>query len=151
MVNAVNMILAMSALFLLLLALGAKVHTQLLALPLAVGILMLFTFGIGLIFMVVNTYFRDLQHVLDVMLRLLYFLSPIFWDPGEMRGKNAAFDWVIKLNPLTHLLGLFHKIFCFGMWPNVQDWSICLALGAGTFAVGYMIYKYYEDKLIFRI
>ena len=146
-----NFIFSICAMFLLLQFIGAGIHIQLVLLPLALFCLTLFTFGITLLLMVLTTFYRDVEHIIDVLLKLLYFLSPILWETERFIGKAWYFDVVIKFNPLTYILGPFHSIFRYGEWPSLHMWIVAISLALTSSICGYMVYKRYENKLIFRI
>jgi ABC-2 type transport system permease protein/lipopolysaccharide transport system permease protein len=156
-VSAINLGCAMAALFLLLQFIGASVHPQLVLLPVATLLLMMFTLGLGLMLMVLNTFYRDLEHVISVILRMWFYMSPVFWYVRDfegregMLGRNPYFDAVILLNPMTHFLEMFHCIFRFGRWPGIDLWAPVIVLAVAMLLAGYVVYKRYEDKLIFRL
>ncbi|MBS3821846.1 MAG: ABC transporter permease [Phycisphaerae bacterium] len=159
-VNAVNMVFAMAALFVLLQLVGAPVATQFVLLPIAIGLLLVFSLGLGLVLMVLTTFYRDMEHMISVVLRAGFFLSPILWEVGGrhgMRGRSEWFDWIIRLNPMTYMLELFHTIFYYHTtphypdWPSMEHWLILICLTVGAALLGYAVYKKYEPKLIFRL
>jgi ABC-type polysaccharide/polyol phosphate export permease len=146
-----NLLFSLCAMFLLLQLIGAGIHIQLVLLPLALFCLTLFSLGITLLLMVLTTFYRDVEHMIDVLLRLLYFLSPILWETERFAGRAWYFDAVIKLNPMTYMLGPFHSIFRYGQWPPLNTWIVAVSLALISSICGYVVYKRYENKLIFRI
>lgn len=149
--NAITMCFAMTALFLLLQGIRAPIYIQLVLLPPAIVLLMIFSFGLSLILMVLNTFYRDLEHIISVVLRAGFYLSPILWEPLEQLGKNKHFDLAARLNPMYHMLELFHCIFSYGSWPSMQLWLISYTLALVALLVGFLTYKKYEHKLIYRL
>ena len=150
-VCTVDMIGAMTALFLLLQAIRAPVYPQFVLLPLAFLLIVTFAFGVGLVLMVANTFYRDLEHMIDVMLRGGLYLSPIFWEAREVLARGTAFKYVVIYNPVAYMLELFHHILYYGEWPPLELWVATVSLAVGALLVGYLVYKRYEDKLIFEL
>jgi ABC-2 type transport system permease protein/lipopolysaccharide transport system permease protein len=157
---AINMLFAMAALFILLMFFGASVSSRLVILPAAVAILMVFSFGVTLLLMVLNTHFRDIGHMLSVMLRALYFGSPILYDWQEITGiegrKADVLTMVLMFNPLTHILELFHAAFCtrgegWPRWPNEMSWGLAIFSAVVSLYIGYGVYRKYEPGLIHRL
>lgn len=73
-------------------------------LPLAVFGLMLVVVNLSwfsLFCAVACARFRDFKQILASLTQLLFFLSPVLWIPGEMRGFGGK---LMTLNPVVHML-----------------------------------------------
>jgi lipopolysaccharide transport system permease protein len=104
---------------------------NILLLPVAVALIVLFGIGLSWILMIAGYFLRDLKDILGVTLGLAVFVSPVMLTP-EMIGPDRW--WLIGLNPLSHpvlcvrdaILGTFHP----------QSWAILAAMAAAMFVVG---------------
>lgn len=146
-VAVVNMLFAMTALFIVFQFIGAKLYVQLVLLPFGMIMLFLFAFGIVLVQMTLVTYFRDFEHITQVFLQAFFFACPIIY-PARMLGR---YSFVLQWNPMTHLLEFFRCAFYHGTWPSLNVW---LAASAGTLVsatVGYAVYKWREQDYVFRL
>ncbi len=76
----------------------------LLALPLAVIGVGIISLGMGLIFSVLTAKYRDIVNIVDVAIRLLFFVTPVVYPLALVREDLR---WIVKLNPLTPLFELF--------------------------------------------
>ncbi len=47
--------------------------------------------------------FRDFKQILASLTQLLFFLSPVLWIPGEMKGVGGK---LMALNPVVHMLNV---------------------------------------------
>jgi lipopolysaccharide transport system permease protein len=47
--------------------------------------------------------YRDLKQILASLTQLLFFLSPVMWIPGDMKGVSSK---LIILNPVAHMLNV---------------------------------------------
>jgi len=150
-VNVVNVVLAMAALFILLALAGAPVHPQLVLLPAAIALLATFSLGLALALAVLNTVYRDVGHVLDVALRLWFFLSPVLWEPAVLGRRGGWVAAAIAANPLTHFLALFRCALFEGAWPPAALWLTTCGLACGALALGYAVFKSAESRLIFHL
>jgi len=146
-VAAVNMSFAMGALFIVFCFVGARVHPQLILLPAGLVLLLLFTFGIVLLQMTLVTYFRDFEHITQVLLQVFYFACPIMYPP-EMIGRYAG---LLEWNPMTHLLRFFQCAFFYGTWPAPRVWLAAMISSLVSLALGYAVYKRYEHDYVFRL
>lgn len=99
--------------------------------PAAVGILiasqlqvMALSLGVGLILAAATGKYRDLQHILPVLVQLWFYATPVVY-PLSMISREANWRWVATLNPMTAPAEGF-KLALLGE----GSWSIPLALGA---------------------
>ena len=107
-----------------------KFHPQTPAL-IAVGLIimaqlqiMLLSLGVGSILAAATGKYRDLQHVLPVMLQLWFYGTPIVY-PLSMISTEASWRWVAVLNPMTAPAEAM-KLALLGY----SSWTPALAAGA---------------------
>jgi lipopolysaccharide transport system permease protein len=93
----------------------------LLALPLVVAPLLVMTAGLAWFVASLGVYFRDLPHVLAIVLQVLFFLTPIFYSV-EMLPENLRL--FVQLNPLAGVVENVRQVVLRGMWP---DWPLLAA------------------------
>jgi len=84
--------------------------------------------GVGTIFAVLNVFARDVKPLLQAVLMLLFFSSPVLIKPSAVPAESALaviFAW----HPLTPIVGLFQQSIYMHAWPSARDWLL-----VGTFA-----------------
>jgi ABC-type polysaccharide/polyol phosphate export permease len=107
-----------------------------LPLVLVVGVaLALLTAGLGLALSIMFIRFDDTRNVVNVMLMILMYLTPIFYPVSIM---NETMQRIIHWNPLTSYLEIFRWAFSNNATPTLFSWlymSFCsiFALLLGTF------------------
>lgn len=101
---------------------------SILAILAGIVIILVFSLGLGLFFGAVNVRFRDAENIVELLLLLATWASPVlyFWT----MVANVLPEWGLRLyllNPITQAVGLFH----FGFWyPIAQgDPSVILPPG----------------------
>jgi lipopolysaccharide transport system permease protein len=72
--------------------------------PVAILIVGMLSLGLGLIFSILTAKYRDIGNLVSVCIRLLMFISPVFYPLSSVKSD---FRWVVELNPLTPLFELF--------------------------------------------
>lgn len=84
----------------------------------AMTIAMVFSLGLGLFFGALNVRFRDAENIVELMLLLATWASPVLyaWTMVEdaVVGKLGWPHWIVELymlNPITHGVELFHYAF----------------------------------------
>ncbi|MGN2390431.1 ABC transporter permease [Pelomicrobium sp. G1] len=136
------------ALLIIIFVIGGTPTTALLFIPLAYLLLFFFTFGVAQIMTICTVYFRDLQHVVGVLMQALLFLTPVFYKPEALTGKVT---WIIALNPLTQFVELFRRPIYGGELPPVETISAAVILSAASVAIGLWFFHKHENTVIFRL
>ncbi len=139
--HLVNLLFAFVPLALVMLWQGAPFGIGLLALPLALAFLSLFTAGVVLAFSAWTVYFRDLSQIVEVGLQGLFYLVPIIYPLTLIPERFAPF---FQWNPLLHLVTPFRTIFYEGAFPNATSLAIGAALAVVTFVLGLSIFRRHE-------
>lgn len=147
-VNLTTVTLSLTAMFLMLVPLGARFSPAMLALPVVLVLFAAFTLGLGLIVATANTFYRDCSHLVGVFLQAWYFATPIMY-PLEQFGPEAR--WRFWLNPAYPLIRMFQVIVHDGRWPDLVTFGMSAAIASAALGVGYAAFKSNEDKLIFRL
>ncbi|TFG39762.1 MAG: ABC transporter permease [Candidatus Aminicenantes bacterium] len=99
----VNLLLAYIPLFLIMIATGAPICSTVLFLPISFLLIAMFTLGVSLVLSAMAVYFEDVQHMYQVVTIGLMYLTPIIYPIGIIPFRWL---WVIRANPLTHLVKL---------------------------------------------
>jgi len=98
-------------------------HSDLLYLPLCIVVVLLFSFSIGLLLSAVNVYLRDFQHLVEVLLMVLFWASPIVYSYSLVNKAIGGTFWeqLYLWNPATLVVMGFQKaIWIAGadeVWP----------------------------------
>ena len=143
--NLVNFTLSMVPLFLLMFFLGQPFSRALFFLPVGVLLLALFTSGVTLMLATFTVFFRDVKHLAEVVLQMLMYLSPIFYDLRAMGAhKNwwfSVFQTLLALNPLTYLLALIREPVYYARLPDSQTLGIAAGLSLFSLLAGFRIFQ----------
>ncbi len=86
-------------------------------LPLTLIPLGLVTLGIGWFVSSLGVYMRDIQHVVGIVIQVLFFMTPIFYP---ISAVPKDFQVLLRLNPLTMIIDETRNVFLFGKLP---DWT----------------------------
>ncbi len=113
--NLIHFLLALPVLFLFIFIGGSPLGLSLLVLPVILAIQFLLSAALGYLVSTAQVRFRDTQHSLGVILLLLFYLTPVFYDASVV---PARFQFVYQLNPLVHLIRAYRAILTRGEFPN---------------------------------
>jgi len=118
-------------------------------LPFVIFIQLLLIAGISLVLACFNVYFKDIEYVWDVMLKIGFFVTPIFYEPSMFVSRQKLSLYLI--NPLTRIIMFARDILLFRRSPDPIN-MLCLFLSALViFLVCYLVFKKLEGAIIERI
>ncbi len=117
----------------------------LMAIP-AMLIILINAVWVGLLLGTICARFRDLQHLIQTVMRIMFFLTPILWLPSSL-GKLGKYVW---WNPFTHYLEIFRAPLLTGD-VALFSWSIVLGVTAVGWGVTILVFGYYRKQIIFWI
>ena len=104
-----------------------------------------FVVSIGVSFIVssLTVYFRDLLHLLGIVIQLLFYATPIVY---AINSVPANLQWIVKINPMAYLIDSYRNIFYNKMPPDFQGLLIALGMGIVLCIAGYFIFKKLERR-----
>ena len=109
---------------------GAHLTWYVLLFPVAILVQGLLIFGLGLIVAPLVVLFRDLERVVRLVLRILFYASPIIYGTQDL--PQALQPWAV-LNPLSGLFDTYRAAF----FPDT--WHPWLALSSAVWAVIFLL------------
>lgn len=145
----INFMLTLIPLYIVLLITGTGLCWQHLLLPYAYICLFLFTFGAGLVLATVSVFLRDMFYIYTIVLQLLNYLTPIFWDTNII--GNPWILAVLKCNPLYQIITFVRTIMLHHQTPAPEQFLICGAMALVTALFGIVVFKKYQDDFIYYI
>jgi ABC-2 type transport system permease protein len=122
---------------------GVRLHTTLWQVPFALGLLVAFAFGIGLLAAALYTRYRDIQPISDVLLQMLFYGSPIFYTlelvPEEFREWIMLNPFAVVIQAMRHAAidPTIDGAFGVGGW---QPYA-AVAVAAGLLALGFLVFR----------
>jgi ABC-type polysaccharide/polyol phosphate export permease len=118
-----------------------------------VAIQTLFVLGVGLLLSVLNVYFRDVKHLMAIVLQALFYSAPIVYPMSLVPEKADLFGWVIplrtiyELNPLVTLVETYRDVLYDLRFPPLGDMAYLVAWSVGVFAVGLWVFNRLDGRL----
>ena len=116
--------------------------------PVFVALQALFTIGVALILATGTAFYRDVRHLVDVALMVLFWATPIVYTLQDLSGRMYA---VILFSPLSAYVTAYHSIFYERQWPEPAIWAIAVTYAAASLAMGLWLVVRYEDSFAERV
>ena len=111
------------------------------ALPILLTLVIL-TFGFGCFLMHYGVFIEDLSNVLNIALRLMFYMTGIFWN--IMTRLPAPYNkYIAKCNPIAFLLSSMRDCVLYGKSPSLKWLLLWFVIGVVISILGIRkIYKY---------
>lgn len=131
-------------------AIATGFHFQwgMLQLPFVLMIFFLFIEGVVLTLSALNVFFRDVAHVLEPVLQLVFYCSPVLYTLDVLPEK---YQIIIKLNPITHFLHGFRSSLYSESVLDLKEWGIMVLLALISLALGTGIFRKTRDRFLYYI
>lgn len=94
--------------------------------------------AISLIVSSISIYIRDLQHLIGVVLQLLFYAAPIVYAPESI---PAEFKWILNCNPMTYIINGYRSIFYSQSMVELKPLFILIGCSIVGCIVGYIIFN----------
>jgi len=146
--NTINFFLSMLPLLLILVVLRFPIHLTWLYLPIPALGLMLFTCGCGFFFSAMNVFFRDVSHVVQIVLSGWFYLSPVLYSIDFLPPK---YHLLFRFNPMLYLLNGFRMAIYYGQLPSLANMAASLLVGIAVLVAGYSVFRRFEKVFVFYL
>ncbi len=140
----VNFLLTLIVLFLVLATFGPRHAGGLIYLPALILVQLLMGLGLAYLLGALNVFFRDVQHILTVLLMAWYFLTPVLF-PVSIVADRPREAFLLYLNPMTAVVVGYQRALLDGLPPewSALAWSAAFALI--VFVVGFAYFNRAKD------
>ena len=146
--NSINLLLSLIPMALVVLAMGHPFYGTWLYLPVPMSALILFTLGLTCFFAAANVFYRDISHILQVVLSAWFYFTPIIYAldfvPPNMR-------WLFKLNPIIYVINGFRLAIYYGQLPRWQSIVASFICGLTALLVGFAFFRKYQDEFVYYV
>ena len=138
-------LLGVLALIPMLFIFNAHPTTTILWFPFLVSVQCIFTLGLCLIVSIMGVYFKDMNNIIQFVLRIWFYGSPILYSIKDaVSVKNQLFIFI--LNPFATIFNSYKAVFVWGQSPSGYIWWV---LGVSMFMlfIGLAIFTKFENRL----
>lgn len=141
--NFVNMLLCFILVFAVVIFSGRGINfVAILCLPVVMVIEYMITLGLTLIFSSCTVYFKDLEHIVTVLMMIWIYATPILYSINTVPdGLKTLFE----LNPMTGVIESYHNILYWGSLPNINYLLYSLGCGIVLLIIGELIFNKLSD------
>jgi ABC-type polysaccharide/polyol phosphate export permease len=143
--SLVHLLASLAIFLVILLAIGRVPGPgPLLVLPVLVVIELLLVAGLGIAAAGLNVLYRDVEHLVAMVLRFGFWLTPIFYPidyvPEEWRG-------VARLNPMAGLLESYRAVLLHDELPGAGELAYLALVAIALLAAGVLVFRRLDPSL----
>ena len=143
--NLVNFLFSLVVLFLLFAFWGVDIKLCILALPLVIVIELILALGFSFFLSGLNVLFRDVEHILQVVLLAWFFLTPIVYERGLI---PARFQHLYLCNPMTSIIVCYQSILYYGRLPSVWLFVMPFVFSVIVLLTGFLFFRRHEGLIV---
>ena len=140
--NMINLLLSFIPLVLIVLVMRHPFHLTWLYLPIPIIALAILTLGATFFFATANVYYRDVSHILQVVLQVWFYLTPIIYSVDNFPAKYRIF---FRLNPVIYVLNGFRLSVYYGLLPTASSIIASFACAFVALYFGFRIFRKHQD------
>jgi len=136
-------LLEFSVLFVILIFLGVKFSPYAILLPLFLFILFLMIYGISLAIASLSVFYRDLEHMWEILLQVGFYSAPIVY-PGDILPPE--YYNILLINPMSHFVIAIRHVLIFSEPPAFGSLLGMSAFTLLALIAGHLIFRKYSPR-----
>jgi ABC-type polysaccharide/polyol phosphate export permease len=146
--NLVNLLLSLIPLALIVLVLRHPFHWTWIFLPIPILALAIFTMGFSFFFASANVFYRDIAHVVQIVIQLWFYITPIIYTLDVF---SPQYRWMFKLNPAIYVLNDFRMFVYYGQLPSLLSVAGSFLCAFVAFFIGYSVFQKHQAEFVFYV
>jgi len=146
--NMINLLLSMIPLALIVLAMRHPFHLTWLYLPVPILALTILTLGATFFFAAVNVYYRDVSHILQILLQVWFYVTPIIYSLEYIPQKYRIY---FKLNPIIYVMNGFRLGVYYGMLPTWESVAASFLCAFAALYLGFSVFRRRQHEFVFYV
>ena len=132
-----------------ILIVGAPMSWAILLWPAGIFLTVTALSGLALALAVVATRFRDLPPIVNAILTVGFYVSPVIWLKDSL-ANNELVSSLVSLNPLYHLLQVA-RLPLIGQYPTLDNWIWATGYGVFFWIVALFMFRRYEKRISYWV
>lgn len=106
-----------------------------------------FNLGVGLILARIISRVNDVTHLLPFMLRLLMYLSAIFYSVDRFASQPMVLK-VMQMNPMFIIIDVTRDSVLYGVTPSLTSWAMLTAWASLALIIGMVFFWRAEESYV---
>ncbi len=146
----IHFLLSLCAMIPVLLYFGEGLKPTYVLVPALVIIQTVFVWGGAMLFAGSTVVFRDIRHILEVLLAAWFYLTPVIY-PMRLAQENLS-PTLFKLyslgNPMTLMVSIYQDLVLYGSWGSGQAWILSALWAVAAAVVGLTVFRVTKRRFV---
>jgi len=149
----VSLLIELAVLAVALTIAGSFVLPWLVGVIVLVAIQTVFVTGVALMLAVLNVYFRDVQHLIGILIQLWFYATPIVYPLSVVPRRAEVLGWDVplrtlyELNPMVRFVEAYRDCLYNLRVPPLGDVAALLGVAVVTLIAGMALFNRLERRL----
>lgn len=136
--NALTFLISCIIMFIFIIITGLGFSWYILLFPVVVLTQYLLLMGISLILSAITVYVRDVEHIITVLLMVMFYGTPIVYS---MAMVPASMKMILLINPMTPIINAYRDILFYKQMPNMLQLGGIIVISLVVLVFGLFIFK----------
>lgn len=101
---------------------------------------------ISLVLSVICTRFRDFPQIVQSLLQVFFYITPVIWMPGLLAQKTAVM--VLEPNPFYHLIELIRAPLL-GHVPSISNYVFCVLFALIGWGISLFVFNRFKTRIAY--
>jgi lipopolysaccharide transport system permease protein len=111
--------------------------------PVFLALQVVFTIGIALLLSTATVFFRDVRHLIEIGIQVLFWTTPIVYDIQTVPDR---FRLPVMLSPMSPFIVAYHQLFFFRQWPDATVWFLTTTYALVALVAGVAAFVTWQDR-----
>lgn len=123
-------------------------HAVLFFIPMIIALIL--SSGIGLMLSVMTVYFKDIEYIWEVFMRLMLYVLPILYAM-QMLDDRPKLATIIKLNPLYSIIECFRDVLLYNQMFNFKHLLYAAVTSIIVLFIGILFFNWKSDEIVYHL
>ena len=143
-VNFVNLLISFAIIYSILLVSGWGIDLRIQAWLIPVMIIeYFFALGLALLLSAIEVYFRDIEHIVSVIMMVWMYVTPMFYSIDIIPEQYLPMFYG---NPMLYIIGMYQQILYYKVAPDMTYMGKAAIFAVVFLAIGSIVFKVLEKR-----
>lgn len=120
--------------------------------PVIYAVQLVFILGMSLSCSALNVFYRDILYVVQSVLTMLFWLTPVFYDLSQVKlNLPRPLYYVYILNPLSGFIDATRRAVLQGRHPDMESFGVAIGVTVASVVLGLYIFgrcqRHFADRI----
>ena len=143
-VNFINLLISFAIIYSILLVSGWGINLRLQVWLIPVMLLeYVFSLGLALMLAAIEVYFRDVEHIVSVLMMVWMYATPMFYSIEIIPERFLPF---FKCNPMLYIISMYQQILYHKVTPDMAYMIKAAIFALCSIVIGSIVFKLLEKR-----